>query len=226
MRKFLGRLFGVILILFLVVNHNSDDKTEFQIREEERHEGFARNNTQSNSSVESVEESIEVVEEAKVEDSIEAAEEVKAEESEEEYVPYGAEYFDVTENDDVFLAEGGTNIGVNSGKRYLDIFFMNIGEFLNYYHKDIDKGIIFYTKAEVFDQYGNEETVNQVIVYYSHDTLEKINFDNDNWSFSSENIYRLADGVRLGVSLKDTGSYASKVTEGDAPEDYYLLIDN
>lgn len=115
--------------------------------------------------------------------------------------------------------------GVTFGeKSHLEIFSGTHVSTLKDNHKDFKNGVIFRNVMPLQDQYGNQEDTNVIAVYYSPETIEKINFDN--WpALDSSGLYQTADNVFIHYILLNEASEFRGYghTEG-APVDFYDYV--
>ena len=67
-------------------------------------------------------------------------------------------------------------------------------------------GYIFRQTNELKDKYGNSQETFVEILWFSNETIEKINYT-DRYAFNNEGIFKLADASYLHPAFKDTDIY-------------------
>lgn len=83
-----------------------------------------------------------------------------------------------------------------------------------------DNGVIFRNVITLQDQYGNQEDTNVIVVYYSPETIEKINFDN--WpTLDARGLYETADNVFIHyVLLSEANDFHQYTNTEGAPGEF------
>lgn len=84
--------------------------------------------------------------------------------------------------------------------------------------------MFFLDKADASDQYGNKTQINAIIVYLSPETMEKINFDNEDWGKIPKDLYKVADVARIESDIETDEFEAKLAGENEVPVAYYLLV--
>ncbi len=164
------------------------------------------------------EEELEVVEEEPVE---EEPEEVAEEEPEEEPTILSEFDYEVIDGVDVYTMFQDTAWSTNSLMRN---FSMDSVELLQTVHENLENGIVFRLATTMVDGYGNETDKIVANVWYSQDTVERINYDN--WPVHGDTmagLYDTADGVRIYFALVNDIEQEQKPTD-NAPQVYYDSI--
>lgn len=142
-------------------------------------------------------------------------EEIRAEREEEENSKetYGYQH-EVIDGVDVYSSFEDTYWDEDS---YMYGFSMDMTELLTKIHDDLENGVVFRSGATLTDTYGNEEKKYVLNVWYSQDTVEKINYDN--WpTFNSEDLYDTADGFVIHPALSKNTEIQNKELPDNAPE--------
>lgn len=104
----------------------------------------------------------------------------------------------------------------------LEGFSYDMTQLLKEHHAEIENGAVFATADVLTDTYGNEEKRYTMAVYYSQDTIDKINYDN--WPMLDSNgLYETADGIILYNAIADNKVTNSKPTDA-APDIYYSIV--
>lgn len=161
----------------------------------------------------------EVMEEEGEEGEVEAEEVAEEPEEEEE-----------EEDDSDFLRdeEDGTLIFTHpprdlwSAEPHTDSFAFDIGDLLEEHADEAENGMIFRSAKTLVDEYGNDTDYNVILVYYSQETIDQINFEN--WPNQAGQPYTTADGV-WAVPAFQEGNVELQTTE-DAPDAYYNFMNS
>lgn len=104
-------------------------------------------------------------------------------------------------------------------------FSRDMAEELKKYKDETKNGAIFRLASPLVDEYGNETKKYVLAVYYTQDTIDKINVDN--WPLNiSDGLYKTADGVIVHPALRDNKHAETKVYEGEQPEEYTYSVDS
>lgn len=111
--------------------------------------------------------------------------------------------------------------GLNS---HLDIFSADMTDLLKENHQNIDNGAIFRSLDTLTDEYGNEERTITVVVYYSQETIEAINYDN--WpTLDASGLYDTADGTWVHAALSEGNVENNPPSNSEeVPEIYYTMM--
>jgi len=95
-------------------------------------------------------------------------------------------------------------------------FSIEMTDALKKHHEEIENGAIFRLANTLEDTYGNEEQVYTLVVYYSQDTIEKINYDN--WpSLVASGLYDTADTVLVHYVLNNNKHAEGKGADNAPP---------
>lgn len=107
---------------------------------------------------------------------------------------------------------------------YMSNFSVDMTELLKEKHDEIKNGVIFRNAATVADQYGNEENIVLVSVWYSQETVDKINYEN--WpQLVGEDLYNTADGVLVHHNLEQD-TVNNKSAGDDQPDAHRYGVGN
>lgn len=107
---------------------------------------------------------------------------------------------------------------------YMSNFSIDMTELLKEKHDEIKNGVIFRNAATVADQYGNEENIILVSVWYSQETVDKINYEN--WpQLVGEDLYNTADGVLVHHNLEQD-TVDNKSAGDDQPDAHRYGVGN
>lgn len=107
---------------------------------------------------------------------------------------------------------------------YMSNFSVDMTELLKEKHDEIKNGVIFRNAATVADQYGNEENIVLVSVWYSQETVDKINYEN--WpQLVGEDLYNTADGVLIHHNLEQD-TVNNKSAGDDQPDAHRYGVGN
>ena len=178
------------------------------------------------------EEVSETVENDSEEDSEPVEEESEDTEDEEEYE---YDFDDEEESEDEEYGEGihKNDDGVMIFDRYEEIslsinslvakFSTDMADELKEHKDDIDNGAVFRLAGPLTDEYGNETKKYVISVYYTQDTIDKINVDN--WPLDiNKGLYKTADGVIIHPALRDNKYTETKVYDGEQPDEYTYSV--
>ena len=160
-----------------------------------------------------------------------------AENDAEDEEEYEYDFDDEEESEDEEYGEGihKNDDGVMIFDRYEEIslsinslvakFSTDMADELKEHKDDIDNGAVFRLAGLLTDDYGNEVKKYVISVYYTQDTIDKINVDN--WPLDINNgLYKTADGVIVHPALRDNKHAETKVYEGEQPEEYTYSVDS
>lgn len=105
-------------------------------------------------------------------------------------------------------------------KSHLENFSGNHVQTLKENHSNFENGVIFRNIMPLQDEYGNQTMTNVVTVYYSPETIDKINFDN--WpTLDATGLYETADNVFIHYALLSKVNEFQKYADlKDAPQDF------
>lgn len=145
---------------------------------------------------------------------IRAKREAESDEEKEEVPESESNYqHEVIDDVDVFTSYSEMILTPNV---FMSNFSVDMTELLKEKHDEINNGAIFRNATSVTDQHVNEEKMVVVSVWYSQETIEKINYDN--WpQLVGEDLYNTADGVLVHHHLEqDT---VENKTAGDEQPD-------
>ena len=182
-----------------------------------------------------------VTKEQNPEETVEKEEDVSEEESEpaendaEDEEEYEYDFDDEEESEDEEYGEGihKNDDGVMIFDRYEEIslsinslvakFSTDMADELKEHKDDIDNGAVFRLAGPLTDDYGNEVKKYVISVYYTQDTIDKINVDN--WPLDINNgLYKTADGVIIHPALRDNKYTETKVYDGEQPDEYTYSV--
>lgn len=112
-----------------------------------------------------------------------------------------AEYqYELIDDIAVFTNDKSIVLGIN---QHLESFSYDMTQALKKKHGEIKNGAIFRNITPLVDKFGNEEKTTTVVVYYSQDTIEAINYDN--WpTIDSSGLYDTADATWVHYALKES----------------------
>ena len=131
----------------------------------------------------------------------------------------------ISENEDgvmIFDQYGEVSLSQNT---FVAKFSRDMAEELKKHKDETKNGAIFRLASPLVDNYGNESKKYVMAVYYTQDTIDKINVDN--WPLNvSDGLYKTADGVIVHPALRDNKHAETKVYEGDQPEEYTYSVDS
>lgn len=131
----------------------------------------------------------------------------------------------ISENEDgvmIFDQYGEVSLSQNT---LVAKFSRDMAEELKKYKDETKNGAIFRLASPLVDEYGNETKKYVLAVYYTQDTIDKINVDN--WPLNiSDGLYKTADGVIVHPALRDNKHAETKVYEGEQPEEYTYSVDS
>lgn len=120
---------------------------------------------------------------------------------------------EVIDNVDVYTVSNDVILSADS---FLHSFSIDMTEFLSENHEDLENGVVFRLATALTDKYGNSENKIVSTVWYSQETIEKINFDN--WPMdSSTDLYNTADSVVFHFSLKNETSIEMSGASDSSP---------
>lgn len=115
------------------------------------------------------------------------------------------------------------NDSIFSAKQHVDSFSAEMTKALKENHKDIKNGAIFRSVKTLSDKYGNEEKTNVLAVYYSPETIEKINYDK--WPIlDASGLYDTADTMWVHPAFKEKGAKENKSSTENAPNVYFNYL--
>lgn len=115
------------------------------------------------------------------------------------------------------------NDSIFSAKQHVDSFSAEMTQALKENHKDIKNGAIFRSVKTLSDKYGNEEKTNVLAVYYSPETIEKINYDK--WpTLDASGLYDTADAMWAHPAFKEKGAKENKSGTENAPDIYFNYL--
>ena len=168
------------------------------------------------------EETVEKEEEKPEEDSSEEKEE-KSEPAEEESEDTENEEFHKNDDDVmIFDRYGEVSLSVNT---LVSKFSKDMTDEIKKHKDEFTNGAVFRLAGPLVDEYGNETKKYVISVYYTQDTIDKINVDN--WPLNiSDGLYKTADGVIVHPALRDNKHAKTKVYEGEQPEEYTYSVDS
>lgn len=110
------------------------------------------------------------------------------------------ESYELIDDIAVFTSDKELVFGVN---QHLESFSYDMTQALKETHSEIKNGAIFRDISALTDTYGNEEKTTTVVVYYSQETIEAINYDN--WpTLDSSGLFDTADATWIHYALKDS----------------------
>lgn len=142
-----------------------------------------------------------------------AEEESEKEEAEKERAAEEDYQHEVIDGIDVFTTYSDIILTPNV---FMSNFSVDMSELLNEKNKELSNGVIFRNATTLTDKYGNEDKLIVVGVWYSQETIEKINFDN--WpQLIGEDLYNTADSVLVHYTLGQSVDVENKQNE-NAPQ--------
>ena len=179
------------------------------------------------------EEVSETVENDSEEDSEPVEEEYEDTEDEEEEDEYDFDTEDKDEDEEYGEGIHKNDDGVMIFDRYEEIslsinslvakFSTDMADELKEHKDDIDNGAVFRLAGPLTDEYGNETKKYVISVYYTQDTIDKINVDN--WPLDiNKGLYKTADGVIIHPALRDNKYTETKVYDGEQPDEYTYSV--
>lgn len=174
-----------------------------------------------------IDEQTEVVEEEQVVDEPveeDVEEKITEEPIEEDEAPRALDNFEhgITEDIDTYVNSSGVTW---SPEQHTEHFLMDASDIVRYEHENLQNGVIFLSKNEFVDNYGNEETLNSIILYLSPETINKINFDNEIWGSSPNDMYGVADAMWIHSEFQnDEFTGISGASDDSIPQTYFNLI--
>ena len=179
------------------------------------------------------EEVSETVENDSEEDSEPVEEESEDTEDEEEEDEYDFDTEDKDEDEEYGEGIHKNDDGVMIFDRYEEIslsinslvakFSTDMADELKEHKDDIDNGAVFRLAGPLTDEYGNETKKYVISVYYTQDTIDKINVDN--WPLDiNKGLYKTADGVIIHPALRDNKYTETKVYDGEQPDEYTYSV--
>lgn len=131
----------------------------------------------------------------------------------------------ISENEDgvmIFDQYGEVSLSQNT---FVAKFSRDMAEELKKHKDETKNGAIFRLASPLVDNYGNESKKYVMAVYYTQDTIDKINVDN--WPLNvSDGLYKSANGVIIHPALRDNKHAETKVYEGEQPEEYTYSVDS
>ena len=185
--------------------------------------------TEEQKTEETVEKEEEKPEEDVSEEESEPAENDAEDEEEYEYDFDDEEESEDTENeefhkndDDVMIFDryGEVSLSVNT---LVSKFSKDMTDEIKKHKDEFTNGAVFRLAGPLVDEYGNETKKYVILVYYTQDTIDKINVDN--WPLNiSDGLYKTADGVIVHPALRDNKHAKTKVYEGEQPEEYTYSV--
>ena len=96
-------------------------------------------------------------------------------------------------------------------------------QILEEHHEEFDQGVIFANHNTLTDQYGNETETYTMAVYYSPETIDKINFDN--WPIlDGEDLFRTADSVYIHPVIDNEDYFQFRVMSDQTPGVFYNFM--
>ena len=156
------------------------------------------------------------------EEKSERAEE-KTEDTDAEEEPENTENEEFDKNDDgvmIFDQYGEVSLSVNT---LVSKFSVDMIDEIKKHKGEFTNGAVFRLAGPLTDEYGNETKKYVISVYYTQDTIDKINVDN--WPLNiSDGLYKTADGVIVHPALRDNKHAETKVYEGEQPEEYTYSV--
>lgn len=131
----------------------------------------------------------------------------------------------ISENEDgvmIFDQYGEVSLSVNT---LVSKFSKDMTDEIKKHKDKFTNGAVFRLAGPLVDEYGNETKKYVISVYYTQDTIDKINVDN--WPLNiSDGLYKTADGVIVHPALRDNKHAKTKVYEGEQPEEYTYSVDS
>ena len=147
------------------------------------------------------------------------------ENTETEEEPEDTENEEFHKNDDdvmIFDRYGEVSLSVNT---LVSKFSKDMTDEIKKHKDEFTNGAVFRLAGPLVDEYGNETKKYVISVYYTQDTIDKINVDN--WPLNiSDGLYKTADGVIVHPALRDNKHAKTKVYEGEQPEEYTYSVDS
>lgn len=131
--------------------------------------------------------------------------------------------FDLYETENVYILKLDGN-SPYSDEMGISLFFKNFGDLLEDHHEQFDKDLLVAHQQDVVDGNGKETVINDIIAYYSLDTINSIDFEDSTWNLSAELVYDLADGVKFSENIEDLGKYSDVTLPTDGPDEYFYLL--
>lgn len=120
----------------------------------------------------------------------------------------------------LFTDDGDVVMGVKS---HVDVFSSEMTAALKKYHNEIKDGAIFRSVNLLDDEYGNQVMLNAIVVYYSQETIDKINFDN--WPrLDASGLYETSDSMWVHPAFKVKGAKENKSGVDIAPDVYFNYL--
>ena len=201
-------LYGFILMVVLGACGALLDDGEEEVTEEQKTE----------ETVEKEEDSSEEKSEPVEEESEDTKEDTETEEESED-----TENEEFHKNDDdvmIFDRYGEVSLSVNT---LVSKFSKDMTDEIKKHKDEFTNGAVFRLAGPLVDEYGNETKKYVISVYYTQDTIDKINVDN--WPLNiSDGLYKTADGVIIHPALRDNKYTETKVYDGEQPDEYTYSV--
>ena len=219
-------LYGFILMILLgACGALLDDGEEEDVTKEQNPEETVEKEEDSETVENDSEEESEPVEnDIEDEEESEPAEE-KTEDTDDDEEPEDEEDEEFHKNDDdvmIFDQYGEVSLSVNT---LVSKFSVDMIDEIKKHKDEFTNGAVFRLAGPLVDEYGNETKKYVISVYYTQDTIDKINVDN--WPLNiSDGLYKTADGVIVHPALRDNKHAQTKVYEGEQPEEYTYSVDS
>ncbi len=213
---------GVVLVIGFIGGMGDDEEepTVAEISEEDQAEIDRRQKEHDEKEAAKKEEEEKKAQEEKEAEEQAAAEEEETEQAEEEETEEVKFKHEVIDGVDVYTDFNNITISPNN---YMSNFSIEMTDLLNEVHQDLTNGVVFRNATTLTDGYGNEEKKIVVNVWYSQETVERINYDN--WPvLIGEDLYSTADGVIIHFALGQDVDEDNKIASDDAPQFYRYSI--
>lgn len=213
-----GASFGSALLLFVVlvvmgiIATSGENNSSTETAEEPTPSTTQSNSTTENGTSADAENNDEEFKEEydKKMSEIRTQREENSEEQTQKELPY---QHDVIDGVDVFTSYTEMILTPNV---FMSNFSVDMTELLKEKQDEINNGVIFRNATSVTDQHGNEEKMVVLSVWYSQETIEKINYDN--WpQLVGEDLYNTADGVLVHHHLKQD-AVENKTADDSQPD--------
>lgn len=201
---------------------SADDSTEEAELEGPTDEEIAEQEEKERLEKEQAEKEAEEKRLAKEQEAKEEKEKAEKEQAEKEKAEAEAEkksekfQHEVIEGVDTYTLVSGTNWSANS---MMTGFSVDATSLLQDVHQDLTNGAVFRIATTLTDTYGNESQEIVSTVWYSQETVEKINYDN--WPrLVGEDLYNTADGVIVHYAIGNDVEVENKSAGNNAPNFY------
>jgi len=208
----------VIFGLFIVEPGNKQEETQAEQSQTETQETQEKSET-----ISSNEDETDIVEDEEDEVDETSAESTEFDEEKDD-APRVLDKFEheVIENIDTYVNSSGVTWSTD---QHTEHFLMDVADITRYTHTELQNGVIFISRNEFADSYGNEDMLNAIILYLSPETITKINFDNEMWGGLPNDMYGVADALWIHSEFQTEDFIGVSGAQDDSiPQTYFNLI--